>query len=264
MALSPTPTSYPANLAWFEPLSQPFRGLDRACFIRVEQLLELDLAWKKSDAIPASPAHHAFQLAKSLPHFERDLVAYYLKPTMENPEYELHVAYSIMRLHNPATLEELQAHLKTWRHQGLLHVLSVAALNMPTLASWFPVDTPNPDKDMCACSLSYCIESLQTTPANYAHTIESFIDTQDPATPTAQAIAVTIDRLAVLMGVKSNAELEHDLSTSLASLPELDTAEISETWALLKPSLEQSLPPSCLRVDPAWAVKRSKLAAGTW
>ena len=185
---------------------------------------------------------------------------------MDHQEYELRVAHSIMRLHDPATLEDLQAKLKTWRSQGLLHVLSVAALNMPTLAHWFPVDTPNPDKDMCACSLVYCLESLHTTPANYAHTIESFIDTQDPASPTAQAIAATIDRLAVLMGVKSNAELEHDLSVSLAGFPQLDTIDIPDAWVLLKPALEQALPPSCLRVDPAWASKRAKLAVhkGTW
>jgi hypothetical protein len=145
-----------------------------------------------------------------------------------------------------------------------MHVLSVAALNMPTLAHWFPVDTPDPDKDLCACSLSYCLESLQNTPGSYAHPIESFIDTQDHTSPTAQAIAATLDRLAVLMGVKSNAELEHDLSVSLAGFPQLDTVEIPDAWALLKPALEQAFPPSCLRVDAVWANKRAKLGAGTW
>ena len=185
---------------------------------------------------------------------------------MNTPEYELRVAHSIMRLHDPATLEDLQANLKTWRSQGLLHVLRVAALNMPTLAHWFPVDTPDPDKDISACSLVYCLESLLTTPAKYAHTIESFIDTQDPDSHTSQAIAVTIDRLAVLMGVKSNAELNHDLSVSLAGFPQLDTLEAHDVWPLLKPALEQALPPSCLRVDSAWATKRAKLAVnkGTW
>ena len=260
--LSPNPPAYPRNLAWFEPLAKPYTGTDATAMDRVNTLLELHQA--ACGGKPDTPRQHAYQLAKTLPHFDRDLTAYYLLPLADTREYELHVAHSILRLHSPATLEALQTHLKTWRSQGLLHVLSVAALHMPELADWFPVETP--DKDTSACSLAHCLEALRNTPVNYVHTIESFIASQDPATPTAQAIAVTVDRLAVLMGVKSNSrdDSSHDLAGALSNFPNLDALEAHDIWARIKPSLEQAFPPSLLRLDPAYARKRvSKKASGS-
>ena len=264
MALSPTPVAYPRNLEWFEPLALPFRGLDRAGFQRVDQLLELDAACNKLDPSLSNKRQHAFELAKALPHFDYDLTATYLQPSPTTPEYELHVAHSILRLHNPQTLEDLQTHLKTWRSQGLLHVLGVAALNMPALTDWFPA--PCEDKDDSTQSLLYCLETLSSRPLEYAHAIDSFIATQTPENPTAQSIATTLDRLAILMGVKSNAtdELGHDLSAALSIFPHLDTLELQDAWSRIKPALENSLPPSLLRVDPAWGQKRAKQAKGTW
>jgi len=237
---------------------------------RVNTLLELHQAACGGQLDPATiiatPRQHAYQLAKTLPHFDRDLTAYYLRPpadTTATREYELHVAHSILRLHNPVTLEALQNHLKTWRSQGLLHVLGVAALHMPELADWF--QNADSSKPLRECdgeiqSLAHCLEALRNTPGNYAHAIESFIASQDPATPTAQAIAVTIDRLAVLMGVKSNSQEEddssHDLAKALSNFPNLDALEAHDIWALIKPSLEQAFPPSLLRLDPAYARKR--------
>jgi hypothetical protein len=262
--LSPTPTSYPRNLAWFEPLAKPCDGLDEENDRRVDQLLELHHA--ACHPAVATPRQHAFLLAKTLPHFDRDLTATYLRPALGAPEYELHVAHSILRLHNPQTLEDLQIHLETWRSQGLLHVLGVAALNMPDLADWFPVNTPDEHTDECARSLLYCIGALRSRPASHTEIIESFITTQNPEKPTAQSIATTLDRLAVLMGVKSNAvdEPDHVLSSALASFPHLDSLDPQDVWHRLKPALEASIPPSVLRLDPASARKRVKQAHGSW
>jgi len=238
---------------------------------RVNTLLELHQAacGGQIDPAIATPRQHAYQLAQTLPHFDRDLTAYYLRPPADTPEYELHVAHSILRLHSPATLEALQTHLRTWRSQGLLHVLSVAALHMPDLADWF--QSADSSKPLHECdgemqSLAHCLEALRTTPGNYAHTIESFIASQDPASPNSQAIAATLDRLAVLMGVRSNAADEpgHDLAAALAAFPHLDALDPQDVWSRLKPALEQALPPSSLRLDPTYARKRAKQASGTW
>jgi hypothetical protein len=263
--LSPTPATYPRNLQWFEHLARPYQELDEASSARITKLLQLHAACDKS--VPALPRLQAYELAKSLPHFDRDLTAYYLAlPPNTAREYELHVAHSIMRLHSPATPEDLRRHLATWRHQGLLHVLSVAALNMPDLADWFPVDTPSPDKIEEACSLHECLAALHKTPGDYARTIQDFIATQDPASATAQHIASTLDRLAVLMSVKSNASDEpgHDLAAALQALPRLDSLEPQDVWARIRPALELALPPSLLQLDPACAKKRVKHAQGTW
>ena len=262
--LSPHPAAYPRNLQWFEHLARPYQGLDDAGRARITQLLQLHAACDKS--VPALPRLQALELAKSLPHFDRDLTAYYLSLPATAREYELHVAHSIMRLHSPATPEDLQRHLSTWRHQGLVHVLSVAGLNMPDLADWFPVDTPSNDKDGGVSSLHECLRALSKAPRDYARTISDFIATQDPAAPTAQAIAATLDRLAILMSVKSNAHREpnHDLRAALLAFPHLESLEPQDAWARIKPALVRSLPPSLLRVDPACARKRVKHIKGTW
>ena len=221
--------------------------------------------------MPADHKQQAYELAQSLPHFDRDLTAYYLNQpaTPGSPEYELHVAHSIMRLHAPPTPQAVLGHLATWRHQGLLHVLSVAALNMPVLEDWFPGETGTPDsvpykKDLA--SFCVCLNALDKNPRDYSQTIQRFIDSQDLASATAQAIAATLDRLAILMSVKSNSQDEagHDLASALQAFPHLDTLEPQDLWARIKPSLERALPPSVLQLDPASARKRAKHAAGTW
>lgn len=260
--LSSNPPAYPRNLAWFEPLAKPYTGTDATAMDRVNMLLELHQAacgGQLDPATIATPRQHAYQLAKTLPHFDRDLTAYYLRPPADTTrEYELHVAHSILRLHSPATLESLQTHLKTWRSQGLLHVLGVAALHMPELADWFQSAEALRECDGEIQSLAHCLEALRSRPTEHMQTLASFIASQDPATPTAQAIAVTIDRLAVLMGVKSNPrdDSSHDLAGALSNFPNLDALEAHDIWALIKPSLEQAFPPSLLRLDPAYARKR--------
>lgn len=290
--LSPTPTTYPRSLQWFEALARPYQGTDTQGQARVEQLLQLFAA--SSSTCGKSEAHGnpralaydlaktlphldlsngyrralAYDLAKTLPHFDRDLTAYYLSlPEHDDDtahrEYHLCVAHSIMRLHDPPDLATLRQHLATWRNQGLLHVLSLAAMHMPDLADWFhpPLDD-NGDEE--AHSLVLTLEALRAQPRDYARTISDFIATQDPATPTAQAIATTLDRLAILMSVKSDADAEHDLAKALQGFPCLDALETHELWCTLQPALVRALPPSLLRLDPSCAKKRVKQAQGTW
>ena len=181
-------------------------------------------------------------------------------------EYDLHVAHSILRLHSPATLEELHQTLSAWRNQGLLHVLSVAALNMPDLSDWFHDAAPHTAELATLKTFFQCLRSLVEKPQDYIKAISNFIDSQDPASPTYQAIAAILDRLAVLMSVKSNAENEpyHDLEYALKDFPRLEALEPHDVWTRLKPALVRSLPPSVLRVDPVCARKRGKQAKGTW
>jgi hypothetical protein len=167
-----------------------------------------------------------------------------------------------MRLQSPASVDDLHQKLSAWRNQGLLHVLSVAALNMPDLSDWFPgIAPPDCAENEEARSLRYCLDTLHKSPQDHRKVLLAFINTQDPATPTAQAIAGTLDRLAILMSVKSNAVLEpdHDLAASLALFPRLETLEPHDLWCRIKPALEQALPPSILRVDPRSSCVRKRV-----
>jgi hypothetical protein len=130
---------------------------------------------------------------------------------------------------------------------------------MPEISDWSPVGTPDR-------SLSHCLAALHRTPGDYASTIQDFIATQDPASPASQHIASTLDRLAILMAVKSNSaeETGHDLAAALQAFPRLDSLEPQDVWARIGPALELALPPSLLQLDPSCAKKRVKHAHGTW
>ena len=169
-----------------------------------------------------------------------------------------------MRLHAPPTPGDVLGSLATWREQGLLHVLSVAALNMQELSDWIPNATSESGAD--ARSLAYLLKTLLDQPKEHATSIQYFISAQDPKNPISQSIALLLDHLAILMGVKSNAieEVGHDLQTSLEAFPRLDCLEPQDMWTRIKPALEKSIPPSLLRLDPSCARKRYKQARGTW
>jgi len=245
------------HLEWFEPLALPFQGLPDASLVRIHQLLDLH---PDIDRKNLHRSAQALVLAKSLPHYDRDLTAYYLmfRPgkDMALPlhEYELQVAHSILRLHDPPTVEDLFERLRSWRDTGLVHVLMVAAHNMPVLASWGLEESP---------STLHIQRLLRTIFAEKLAAIELYVASASPATD--QHFLTLLDKLAALMRVKSDAEEEHDLSVTLANaFPEDENPSISQQWGSLRHNLERSMPPSLLILDPIVEAKRAKLHAGTW
>lgn len=251
-------STLPSNLEWFKSLLQPFRGLELQGSRRVLQLLELRLACDQcglpyDKTNPEYLRYAAYQLAQEFPHFDRDLTAFYLNTSMHSPpcvEYELYVAHSIMRLHAPAThLELIDNHFRgqngrTWRSLGLLHVLAVAAINMPDLASdWFHV-SPELVADPTSEQLAVCLNHLTTKPLGHKEAIEKFIQAiqLESAGPAALVIATTLDCLAKLMRVESTESNQGTLdgiekNDNLASLSfqRLEDLATSETCSVEVP-----------------------------
>lgn len=210
--------------------------------------------------IEAKTSHEdVFRLARDLPYFDRALTAYYyltLAPTAPTHEYELHVAHSVLRLSPPNTTlaDFLANHLPKWRHQGLLHVLTVAAAHMPSAErDWGIPDAPALQALLHALPLA-------RSGADVVSAVRTFADTAPPAVMS--AFAVTLDAIAAIMRVKSNPDTTldpsptmHDLSHAIATyLPTPDQwtdgdptpDHIVALWTSLKPALERALPPSML------------------
>lgn len=255
----PPDAAYPPHLQWFQHLAdRPYRGLDAAADARIHTLLKLHLAVQPSEKQKKSPQQQAYELALSLPHYDRDLTAFYLSTAPPDHEYELEVAHSIMRLHAPPTPPAL-AH---WRQQGLLHVLHVAAVNMPDHAQDWGLPAHQPLRDL----LAVLNHPSPQSPAERLEAIQRFVAAHDPSQPASQHVASCLDRLAVLMGVKSNAPTpeKHDLAACLAAFPHLEALQAASTWATIKSALENALPPSLLLLDATCAKRRIKQADGTW
>jgi hypothetical protein len=281
--------AYPPHLEWFEHLSQPVQPLDEAGASRISQLLQIHLLMD-DPANTAEPSETAFRLAKTLPHYDRDLTLFYLQPPESLKEYELQVAHSILRLQDPPTLALLkQEYLPRWREQGLLHVLSVAAYNMPDLVDWglsshHPLNTGNDApitshrttehrngsiRVFARPSQNSAVQTLLTEFfTDGTDSIKAFIQSQDMDQPHHQAFLAQLDRLAILMNVKSNANYptDHDLSIALGALSPLDSLPLTAAWGNLKPALELAMPPSILLIDPILAKKRLKQGSdkGSW
>lgn len=274
--LASAPATYPLSLQWFERLAGPVQPLTPAASRRVDELLKIHGLC--STRACQRPEEAAFELAKTLPHFDRDLTAFYLRGKCAH-EYELHVAHSQLRLSPDYRLTSLddfaRPWVSTWRNQGLVHVLALAAAHMPALTDWFPqpalaADVPHDEPPAESSAVAQgLVALLQDLPGarseeETAGILKAFIESQRPhvATPTAQAIARTIDRLAVLMRVKSNARGEpgHDLDACLDAFPPLENLDVPDIWARIKPALEQAIPPSILALGDCHCKKKARVS----
>lgn len=144
--LSATPCAYPGELQWFERLTKPASELDSSDGTqRVLDLLRLRsaCACERVDFDQLSlqaQKEAALEFAQEIPFFDRDLTSFYMGHCASS-EYELHVAHSLLRLIPDLSLSHLtQRAFPEWREQGLLHVLVVAAIHMPSAQSDWGVD----------------------------------------------------------------------------------------------------------------------------
>ena len=135
-AFAPTPSTAADRLAWIRALAAPSAITDThpppSMLIILHEPTTADSPIPETDT---AKREAAFNLARQLPYFDRSLTAYYLSsPNLARNELDLHVAHSILRLTPPSTTlqEFLTNHFPFWRTQGLLHVLALAAANMPS------------------------------------------------------------------------------------------------------------------------------------
>ena len=210
---------------------------------------------------PRSQRQAAFELAQELPFFDRDIASVYLEPGPDTPEYMLHVAHSILSLSpTTTTLAELTSTLlPAWREKGLLHVLAVAITHLPHLADWKLAQDEHSE------ALANLLKAWPHA-RSYADTdkcIAQLVRAQSPgAHGDPVSLTLTLERLAVLMGVKSNAPLNdpkaHSLSAALSSFPRPEQCGVApelipQLWSTIKPAIERALPPSSLRAPTTGA-----------
>lgn len=136
--LSARPSVYPKELQWFERLTRPVSEVDSAEGTqRILDLLRLRsaCACERTDfdqLTVLGQKEAAFEFAREIPFFDRDLTSFYMGHDV-GTEYELHVGHSLLRMAPSTSLSHFTQHtFPRWREQGLLHVLAIAAVHMPS------------------------------------------------------------------------------------------------------------------------------------
>jgi hypothetical protein len=226
------------------PLCAPVAHLTPRDTERVSTVMRLATA--ASGVAHPTLRQEAFAALADLPHFDRGLATLCLPCERE---YDLDVAHAIVRL-GSRRVEFAHQELASWRRRGLFYPLLVAAHRMPAASDWLPAPLLSEPSAQGLGRFLSAVHACQGVDACATH-IEDFIASQDPSEASARAVMRVLDRLAVLMRVKSDAAAREDhlLDRCLRAFPRLDAMDAPEVWAHVKPALEAAMPPSVLCAD---------------
>lgn len=237
---------------WLAPLCQP-AALDGPEAVRVVDTLLL-ASKGTPDGAPRPPSQQelAFTLLRTLPFFDRWLAAACFPG--HSRLYELELARHVMRrLGSRASLDQCALELSGWRRRGLYYPLLLAAASLPTLQQWLPPELEHepPARGLAALLAALASPALEG-PDLDSHVADFARSQAGPAHhASARHIASSLDRVAAVMRVKSDAahRNDHALSGCLDRLRQLtgNLTDPVDIWARAKTELERALPPSALQ-----------------
>jgi hypothetical protein len=188
----------------------------------------------------------AFHLMKQLPSYDWSLAYCCVgKPFVR--ACDLEVGKIAMRIGMASTQDEFKQTMDSWKDKGLLYVLAMGAEYMGDLVCWMP---PEHHTENSAGGLATVLGRLKQARSQLEvqNALEDFVASQDSREQSCMYGARMLDRLAILMGVKSNAgaSKDHDLCVSLSRFPRFDQKPAVHIWQGIKPALESCMPPSLL------------------
>lgn len=246
------PVTCVEGLEWFFPLTQVVPGATQDDLADVHHFVcECKLRGNY-----ASLGQAAFDAHRAIQRPDNRLTQYLLRQHFPGPRksYELSVcAYMLAdpSLTHTRWLEEFPK----WRDKGLYYPLALAAIHMPTLGYWVPVQVHH---TRVAAAFEDCLHSFRMPKADHEQALEALAEAwADDQTGTAHVLSGILDRLAVIMGVKSNGPPfvlsealqafsekvpAHDLNAEQDGLHACNYA----AWHTIKQLVEDTFPPSVL------------------
>lgn len=221
----------------------------------------------------------AFDAHRSIAKPDRNLTQFLIEHHFpgSHKQYELDVcAYMLAR--PDLTYNEWQAIFPAWRRLGLYYPLALASVYMSHVQCWLPAEAHD---TQVANSLAHCLQSMRSPGADHTEPINQLMrDWNEDDTGASDVISGKLDRLAILMGIKSNGK-PFELSRALAKFSkEFPVAELGSpadvmhrqnylAWQKFKSAVESTFPPSLLSaplVRPkreTWGYSRLTLSVQT-
>ena len=233
-----------AFLAGAEPAPQ-LQWLDRlrAPLLFNERLVptfERQLELFRPEGGPVAGQYYA--MLQAVPNLDLDLVNYVVRMALPSSQaYEARVAMALMAVAPDLPYDVFRKRLASWRSEGLLFPLLVAARHMPALNDWLPVELQPP-----AAAWQDVLDGLNA--ARNQADLDAALDRIDQRIDwgghAGLFISSLLDRAAVKMRVLSHRSA--DLDAALALFPDWSAARTPEIWRDLKAALEAAIPPSAL------------------
>jgi len=254
------PSTCVIGLEWLSRFVQPIQEPAQDVRDSLEQSVEMFRQAQQRALGPTASAitreRATFDYHSRLTCSDRDvtriLIAQHF-PTMECKEYHVDVcAYMLTRGIGMAYDDWLSA-FPAWRDTGLLFPLALSAAYMPRVEAWLPEDKLDTS---FAITFQRCLDTLGRPDVDPAPALKAMAAVwAADSTGSAHLIAVTLDRVAVLMGVKSNGSGpgEFSLAAALAAFPRSfgdPDAGMHEcnyrAWHAIRAAVEATFPPSLL------------------
>lgn len=248
-----TPTTCVEGLEWFHSFAQPVNPLAGQEFQLVRDFVSACALHQGGNV---SPGEAAFEAHRSIAKPDRQLTQFLVEHHFpgKRKQFELDVcAYMLARPN--LTYAAWKEDFPKWREKGLYYCLGLASVYMPTLDCWLPAEA---HESKVATSLDACLERMRVPGHDHLWVVHNLSkEWNKDATGAADVLSGKLDRLAILMGVKSNGDC-FELAEALASFekvvpgPKLgaDPTEFHthnfHAWSSLKKAIEATFPPSLL------------------
>lgn len=242
------PTTCVHGLEWFSRLAGPMQMPDKRAHESLVRTLETFRSNQTGQ--PMSLKQASFEVNSKLCCHDRGMLQLLISYHFPAAAMEYDVDICNYMLSRPGiTYAEWLSEFPRRREKGLYYPMVLASMYMPSQEHWLP---PAAHSTPLAISFAHCMASLADPEENHCGELLDLQSAwEEDKTGTAHVLAGTLDRLAVLMGVKSNGRPgSFDLPAALALFPRSFGDSMHESnfraWRELKSAVEKAFPPSLL------------------
>jgi len=273
------PTTCVAGLEWLSRFLQPLQAPAQDVRHSIERSVEA-FRLAQDDGPPLPKEEATFQFHRGLACSDRDVTRVLISqhfPAMNCREYDVDVCAFMLSRGSHLDYEDWLAAFPSWRDTGLFFPLALSAVYMPSIASWLPEERHSDSS--FGILFSRCLSCLGRPGFDHVSPLKALAAVwAADSTGASQVVAGTLDRVAVLMGIRSNGKPgEFSLAAALAAFPrsfsgdpEADMHESNyHAWHTLRAAVEATFPPSlllapCVRPKrPTWGYPRLTIEVAT-
>ena len=252
------------GLEWFSNLNKPMLPLGDDVKKTLDHTINCFLSIPQNQGMTHPRA--AFEVHAHLPCPDRDMLRLTIQMHFQNVlEYEVDLCRHMISVEQLPYSEWLNS-FASWRSRGLYYPLALAARRMSTAVHWFA--SPPPGETCPVAKAFFHALSCLSQPQNkkdendgqrqqqqHRVALEQLTAAwENDTTGVSRELAGTLDRLAVLMRVKSNGRIkdprDFNLENALKDFPDYSKLDMHKSnysaWHSLKGEIEDAFPPSTL------------------